>query len=139
MPSKRYAKANNPLVGFDSSKPTNYIIYLDANNLYGWAMSLPLPKSGFKWKRAMSTEEQIMKMKPHLKKEWILEVDLEYPKELHDSHNSYPLASEKKVVTQMSEYQMRLRADLNISPPNSEKLWRTTKNTWSTTKTCSST
>ena len=49
-------------------------------------------------------------------------MDLEYPEEMHDSHNSYPLVPEKKVVTQMSEYQMRLRADLNIDPPNSEKL-----------------
>ena len=51
MVSKRYAKANNPRVeGYDPSKPTNYIMYLDTNNMYGWAMSLPLPKSGFKWK-----------------------------------------------------------------------------------------
>ena len=63
-----------------------------------------------------------MEMKPHSKKGWILEVDLEYPEELHDSHNSYPLAPEKKVVTQMLEYQMRLRAGLNIDSPNSEKL-----------------
>ena len=80
MASKRYAKANNPLVeGYDSTQPTNYITYLDANNLYGWAMSLPLPKSGFHWKRVMPTEEQIMKMKWNSKKGWILEVDLEYP------------------------------------------------------------
>ena len=45
MVSKRHAKANNPLVeGYDPAQPTNYITYLDANNLYGWAMSLPLPK-----------------------------------------------------------------------------------------------
>jgi len=47
-------------------------------------MSLPLPKSGFHWKRVMPTEEQIMKMKTDAKKGWILEDDLEYPKELHD-------------------------------------------------------
>ena len=122
MSSKRYAKANDPLVGYDPRKPTNYITYLDANNLYGWAMSLPLPKSGFKWKRVMPTEKQIMKMKSHSKKGWILEVDLEYPEELHDYHNGYLLAPEKTVITQMSDYQMRLRADLNIDPPNSEKL-----------------
>ena len=44
MVGKRYAKANNPLVeGYNPEEPTNYITYLDANNLYGWAMSLPLP------------------------------------------------------------------------------------------------
>lgn len=64
MVSKRYAKVSNTLVeGYDPSKPTNYITYLDVNNRYGWAMSLPLPKNGFKWKRVMPTEEQIMKMK----------------------------------------------------------------------------
>ena len=48
MVGKRYAKANNPLVeGHNQAEPTTYITYLDANNLYGWAMSLPLPKSGF--------------------------------------------------------------------------------------------
>lgn len=57
MVSKRYAKANNPLVeGCDLSKPTNYITSLDANNLYSWVMSLLLPKSGFKWKHIMPTE-----------------------------------------------------------------------------------
>ena len=99
MASKRYAKANNPRVeGYDPAQPTNYITYLDANNLYGWAMSLPLPKSGFHWKRVMPTEEQIIKMKPNSKKGWILEVDLEYPAHLHEAHNDYPLAPEKKVI-----------------------------------------
>ena len=97
MASKRYAKANNPRVeGYDLAQPTNYITYLDTNNLYGWAMSLPLPKKGFHWKRVMPTEEQIMKMKWNSKKGWILEVDLEYPAHLHDAHNDYPLAPEKK-------------------------------------------
>ena len=64
--------------GYDPSKPSNYLIYLDANNLYGWVMSLPLPKSGFKWKRVMPTEDQIMKMKENANKGWILEVDLDY-------------------------------------------------------------
>ena len=55
----------------------------------------------------MPTEEQIMKMKWNLKKGWILEVDLEYPEELHYAHNDYPLAPEKKAINseQMSEYQ----------------------------------
>ena len=108
MASKRYAKANNPLVeGYDPAQPTSYITYLDANNLYGWAMSLPLPKKNFHWKRVMLTEDQIMKMKQNSKKGWILEVDLEYPAHLHDAHNDYPLAPEKKVIKpeQMSEYQ----------------------------------
>ena len=125
MASKRDAKANNPqFEGYDPTQPTNYITYLDANNLYGWAMSLPLPKKGFLWKRVMPTEEQIMKMKWNSKKGWILEVDLEYPAHLHDAHNDYPLAPEKKVIKpeQMSEYQRRLMADLELDMPNTEKL-----------------
>jgi len=64
MGSKQYATANNPrATNYDPTKLNKLIMYLDANNLYGWAMSLPLPKGGFKWKRVMPTEEQIMKLK----------------------------------------------------------------------------
>ena len=125
MVSKRHAKANNPLVSdYDPSKPNSYIMYLDANNLYGWAMSKPLPKSGFKWKRVMPTEEEIMNKKENAKNGWILEVDLEYPAELHKEHNSYPLAPEKKVVKKenMSDYQNNLIKELNLKIPNSKKL-----------------
>ena len=125
MVSKRHAKANNPLVtDYDESKPNSYIMYLDANNLYGWAMSKPLPKSGFKWKRVMPTEEEILNKKENAKKGWILEVDLEYPAELHKEHNSYPLAPEKKVVKKenMSDYQNNLIKELDLKIPNSKKL-----------------
>ena len=79
-------------------------------------MSLPLPKKGLHWKRVMPTEEQIMNMKLNSKKGWILEVDLEYPAHLHDAHNDYPLAPEKKAINPelMSEYQRRLMADLDL-------------------------
>ena len=72
----------------------------------------------------MPTEEQIMKMKWNSKKGWILEVDLEYPAHLHDAHNDYPLAPEKKVIKpeQMSQYQRRLMADLDLAMPDTEKL-----------------
>jgi len=99
MVSNRYAKANNLLVpGYNPSKPKKFIIYLDANNLYGWAMSMPLPIRDLKWKRVMPTLEDILNEKENDKHGWILEVDLEYPAELHEEHNSYPLALEEKVV-----------------------------------------
>ena len=65
-----------------------------------------------------------MKKKENAKNGWILEVDLEYPAELHEQHNSYPLAPEKKVVKKecMSDYQKRLMKDLDLKPPDSEKL-----------------
>ena len=125
MASKRFARANNPLIdGYDPSKPKKYITYLDANNLYGWAMSKPLPKRDFKWKRVMPTEEEILQKKENAKSGWILEVDLDYAAELHEEINSFHLAPEKKAVKKewMSPYQKRLVKDLDLNPPDTKKL-----------------
>ena len=70
---------------FDPAEETKFISYLDANNLYGRAMSKKLPTSGFKW----MTDKELDDWK-HLS--CFLEVDLEYPEDLHDLHNEYPLA-----------------------------------------------
>ena len=89
----RYSKANNPYMeDYDPKKETAYIQYLDANNLYGWAMSRYLPVGNFKW----LPEDNIkyyMKIPSNISS-CTLEVNLEYPKELHDLHNDYPLAPE---------------------------------------------
>ena len=109
MVSKRYARANNPLIeGYNSSKPNTHILYLDANNLYGWAMSQPLPTGGFQWVDDCDRlTETITEHPAGSRKGYILEVDLEYPEELHDVHNAYPLAPERMVVKKewMSDYQ----------------------------------
>lgn len=99
MVSKHYAKANNLMVeGHDCSKPNIYIMYLDANCLYGWAMSQPLPPGGFKWeKNLQNLEKNIVNHPVDSPEGYILEVDLEYPVELHDMHNAYPLAPEHMV------------------------------------------
>jgi len=131
MASKWYLKAKNPRpADYDPAKPSKFITYLDANKLYGWAMSLPLPKWGFKWKRVMSTQEQIMKLKENSKKGWVLEVNLEYLEELQEAHDSYPLAPEKKAigVEKMSEYQKRMMDDLGLDFSKSEKLVFTLEN-----------
>ena len=90
MISNRYGKANNKYMGksFNEKEPSKYIQYLDANNLYGAAMSMKLPTHGFKWMN--DKELPVWRKIP-----CILEVDLEYPKELHDLHNDYPLAPER--------------------------------------------
>ena len=90
MISTRYSKANNKYMGdkFNPSEPSKYIQYLDANNLYGVAMSMKLPTHGFKW---MSNKELTVWRKYPC----ILEVDLEYPERLHDLHSDCPLAAER--------------------------------------------
>ena len=86
---KRYAKANHKyLKYYNPSKPSKHIEFLDANNLYGWAMSKPLPYRNFKW---LGKDQ----LKNWIDMPCILEVDLEYPEELHDLHEEYPLAPEK--------------------------------------------
>jgi hypothetical protein len=141
----RHAVANNPYLPktYNKNKPNTYIPYLDANNLYGWAMSQYLPTGGFEWcknssRNKMSVnplekqdiyychvcnlnipdidvhesgeyhkgeledfndyedepEFDVMKISDTSRKGYILEVDLEYPSELHDLHNDYPLAPE---------------------------------------------
>ena len=122
MASKRYAKANNPIVeGHDPDKPTTYIMYLDANNLYGWAMSQALPTGGFEWTDPPSTQE-LIDHPSDAEKGYILEVNLEYPEELHDAHNDYPLAVERLKVdnTWMSDYQQKILRQVYGGAPHVE-------------------
>ena len=88
--SHRNAKANNEYMGdaFDPTKESKFISYFDVNGLYSWTMSKPLPTSGFEW----MTDDEIDDWK-HLR--CILDVDLEFPEELHNHHNDYPLAPER--------------------------------------------
>ena len=95
--SKRYSEANNKYMkNYDSSKKSKFIQYLDANNLYGWAMSQNLPTHGFKWVNNLTVEKvkNILLSRGKPNSGYIFEVDLEYPEELWDSHNDYPLAPE---------------------------------------------
>ena len=61
----------------------------------------------------MFREEKIFKKKENARNGWILEVDLEYPAELHEAHNSYPLTPQKK--EKMSDYQKSLMDDLELT------------------------
>ena len=97
--SNRYGEANNKYMGqsFNKNKLNKYLMYLDANNLYGSAMSEKLPTHGFKWLTSGEMEKlfnnrvvQVWEKTP-----CILEVDLEYPENLHDLHNDYPFCPER--------------------------------------------
>ena len=119
--AQRYAEANNKYMAeYNPDKPSTFIQYLDANNLYGWAMSQSLPTHGFKWMKnltidtlmsildkancSMTNPKEQGRHPPsrqggfggrHSPRGYIFEVDLEYPSELWDSHNDYPLAPER--------------------------------------------
>ena len=84
--NKRYSEASK----------NKHILYFDMNNLYGHAMSQYLPYANFKWvKNINEIEQKLMKIKSNSSTGYVLEVDLEYPKNLHYEHNDYPLAPEK--------------------------------------------
>ena len=86
----RYAKANNKYMkNYDENEESLFLEYLDANNLYGFAMSEPLPVNGFKWMEDLSKidEDFIKNYDKDSDKEYILEVAIEYRKNLHDLHS----------------------------------------------------
>ena len=117
--ANRYGNANNKYMKeYDEKVPSKYIMYLDANNLHGWAMSQYLPTGNFKW----MTDKEISKIdlgkyKADGEKGLILKVDLEYPQELHDIHNDYPVAPEKVKVSNnmLSAYCKKIAEKSNIS------------------------
>ena len=133
MISHRFAEANNPhLTDYDSDKPNSYIMYQDANNLYGYAMTQSLPVSDFQW--VINPQDvDVTLISDDAPMGFILEVDLEYPAHLHDLHSDYPLAAEKMMITDemLSPYQQQLKKDLSYKPAKVEKL---VPNLWDKTK-----
>ncbi|GBM90901.1 hypothetical protein AVEN_46389-1 [Araneus ventricosus] len=91
----RYGKASNKYMRiYDKTKESNYLMYLDANNLYGWAMSQFLPYGGVKWG---NTNIDVTKIPDDSDKGYIIECDLQYPEYLHNLHSDLPLAAENRI------------------------------------------
>ena len=97
----RHAKANNKYMkNCDKNKELSYIQYLDANNLYGWAMSQKLSVNGFKWINDVTKigEEFIKNYNEDNDKGYILEIDIKYPKKVHDLHSNLPFLPERMKI-----------------------------------------
>ena len=121
--SSKQAIANNKYMGedYDETKPSNYITNLDANALYGYAMIQKLPIGKLTWGKKVPN---VMEWDENDNFAYILEVDLEYPKELHDEHSDYPLAPENMNVLEayLSDHQRELfRHYYNGKEPKDEK------------------
>ena len=105
--SQRYARANNKYVqDHDPQVPSSFLMYLDANNLYGWAMSEPLGIGDFRWLNEMEIEQfDVRSIADDADTGYVLEVGLKYG-DLHELHNDYPLATESITVTEcmLSDY-----------------------------------
>ena len=100
MASKRYALTNNKYVeGYNSSKSSSFILYLDANNLYDRAMQEYLPWKHFEWMSPHQLNYDFIKgLEPEGEVGCIIQCSLEYPVPLHDNHSDYPLAPIKKSI-----------------------------------------
>ena len=122
--SNWYSKANNKyLKSYDPKQESKHITYLDANKLYGYAMSKFLPTSGFKSIDPKGYD--LNKYTSNSSKGLVLEVGLEYPKELQELHKDYPLVPDKVEIKRkmLPEYQLKIADLYNIPIGNVKKLW----------------
>ena len=110
---RKYASANNKYMGdkFDPKSESSYLQYLDANNLYGWAMSQPLPTGGFEWVDV--NPNKISELATRTDKGYILEVDVSYSRELHNQHNDLPFMCERMEINGVEKLVPNLRDKKN--------------------------
>ena len=113
--SNIYSKASNKyLKSYILKQESKHVIYLDGNNLYGYAVSKIFPAIEFKW--IDPKEFDLNKYTSNRLKGCILEVDLEYPKELRELHNDYPLAPDQIEIKRgmLFDYQLKIADLYNI-------------------------
>ncbi|CAH1770177.1 7781_t:CDS:1, partial [Entrophospora sp. SA101] len=125
---RRIARANIPgLEGYDGKKAKKWLLYLDANNLYGWAMSQYLPTGGFKWLTSIPVEpssplvQKILTIKEKSNRGCCLEVKLSIPKELHPKFRDYPMCPERMKVP-YDWYGSKQKEWIGKQRPDTEKL-----------------
>ena len=106
----QWAAADNPYMGseYNPSHPTRYLQYLDANNLYGWAMSQPLPTGGFKWinispDKGEDAHAKINELANHSDHGYLLEVDVAYLRELHNYHSDLPFMCSRMKISRVEK------------------------------------
>ena len=105
-----HAKANNKYMkNYDENKESSYIQYLGANNLYGWVMSQKLTVNGFKWVSNEINEEFIKNYDENSDKGYILEVEIKYPRKLHDLHSDLPFLPKRMKIDKCKELVCNLR------------------------------
>ena len=111
---QRYAEINNKYMkNYDKNKESSFLMYVDANNLYGWTMSKKLPVDGFKWvdDLSMFTEDFIKSYDEEGDVGYLLVVDIEYPKTLRMLHSDLPFLP--KLVCNLNDkenYSIRIAA-----------------------------
>ena len=96
---------------FSPKSESSYLQYLDTNNLYGWAMSQPLPTRGFRWVDVNPNE--ISELATRTDKGYILDVNVSYPKELHNPYNDLPFMCERMEINGVEKLVPNLRGKKN--------------------------
>ncbi|CAB4025284.1 Hypothetical predicted protein [Paramuricea clavata] len=121
--SHKFMKTNNKFkANFGPAQKSIFSKYWDVNNLYGFCMSQQLPHSNFEWEDPDNLDyKQFLGDSP---RGLVLEVDLEYPEELHDLHADLPLAPHKMLVTEdmVFPYNKKIRSKNKLSPTEVPKI-----------------